>query len=62
MAYIGKRPVDTFPATNAIITNLIADNAVTAVKIAENAITSRELAANTIATGNITFDGSFLRS
>ena len=39
MAYIGKRPVDTFPATNAIITNLIADNAVTAVKIAENSIT-----------------------
>ena len=25
MAYIGKRPVDTFPATNAIITNLIAE-------------------------------------
>ena len=56
MAYIGKRPTDTFPATNAIITNLIADNAVTAVKIAENAITSRELAANTIATDNIADD------
>jgi len=53
MAYIGKRPVDTFPAINAITTTLIADNAVTSVKIAENNITSRELAGNTIATGNI---------
>ena len=53
MAYIGKRPADTFPATNAITTTTIADNAVTSVKIAENAVTSRELAANTIATSNI---------
>ena len=53
MAYIGKRPVDTFPAINAVTTTLIADNAVTAVKIAENSITSRELAANTISTSNI---------
>ena len=36
MAYIGKRPIDTFPATNAVITNLIADNAVTSVKIADS--------------------------
>ena len=53
MAYIGKRPTDTFPATNAITTVTIADNAVTSVKIAENNITTREIAANTIATGNI---------
>ena len=53
MAYIGKRPGDTFPSDNAITTTLVADNAITAVKIAENAITSREIAANSIATGNI---------
>ena len=53
MAYLGKRPGDTFPSDNAITNTLIADNAVTAVKIAENALTSRELAANTIATGNV---------
>ena len=53
MSYLGKRPQDTFPATNAITTTTIADNAVTSVKIAENNITTRELAANTIATGNI---------
>ena len=32
MAYIGKRPVDTFPAINAVTTTLIADNAITSVK------------------------------
>ena len=53
MAYIGKRPGDTFPSDNAITTTLVADNAITAVKIAENAITAREIAANTIVVGNI---------
>ena len=40
MAYIGKRPVDTFPAINAVTSTLIA----------ENNITAREIATNTIAT------------
>jgi len=65
MAYIGRRPTDSFPSDNAITNTLIADNAITAVKIAENAITSRELAANTIALANISdnaIDGTKIAS
>ena len=43
MAYIGKRPVDTFPAINAVTSTLIA----------ENNITAREIATNTIVTSLI---------
>ena len=56
MAYIGKRPQDTFPATNAITTTTIADNAVISVKIAENNITSREIATDSITTIKIADD------
>ena len=38
MAYIGKRPVDTFPAINAVTSTLIAENNITAREIATNTI------------------------
>ena len=63
MAYIGKRPQDTFPAGNAVTATTIAANAVTASEIAINAvdtsaitdgaITNAKLAANSIAVTNI---------
>ena len=48
MAYIGKRPVDTFPAINAITSNLIAENNITAREIATGAVSTSLLAANSI--------------
>ena len=48
MAYIGKRPVDTFPAINGITSALIAENNITAREIASGAIGSASLAANSI--------------
>ncbi len=63
MAYIGKRPQDTFPAGNAVTATTIAANAVTASEIAINAVdtsaiadgavTAAKLAANSIAVTNI---------
>ena len=63
MAYIGKRPQDTFPAGNAVTATTIAANAVTASEIAINAVdtsaiadgavTNAKLAANSIAATNI---------
>ena len=43
MAYLGKRPGDTFPTANAITNTLIADNAVTEAKMADDAIGQAEL-------------------
>ncbi len=43
MAYIGKRPVDTFPATNAITSGLIAENNITAREIAANSILTQHI-------------------
>mgnify|MGYP005989194997 CR=1 FL=1 len=48
MAYIGKKPVDTFPAINAITSNLIAENNITAREIATGAVSTSLLAANSI--------------
>jgi len=48
MAYIGKRPVDTFPAINAVTSALIAENNITAREIASGAISTSLLAANSI--------------
>ena len=48
MAYIGKRPIDTFPAINGITSALIAENNITAREIASGAVTSASLAANSI--------------
>ena len=63
MAYIGKRPQDTFPAGNAVTATTIAANAVTASElainavdtnaIADGAVTAAKLAANSIAVTNI---------
>ena len=48
MAYIGKKPVDTFPAINAITADLIAENNITAREIATGAVSTSLLAANSI--------------
>jgi len=48
MAYIGKRPVDTFPAINAVTSALIAENNITAREIASGVISTSLLAANSI--------------
>ena len=48
MAYIGKRPVDTFPATNAITSTLISENAVGSSEIATNAVTTLQIADNAV--------------
>ena len=40
MAYIGKRPVDTFPANNAVTSSIISENAVASSEIATNAVTT----------------------
>ena len=44
MAYIGKRPQDTFPAGNAVTATTIAANAVTASEIAINAVDTSAIA------------------
>ena len=66
MAYIGKRPQDTFPAGNAVTATSIAANAVGASElainavdtssIADGAVTNAKLAANSIAVTNIPDD------
>ena len=48
MAYIGKRPQDTFPATNAVTSTLIAENNITAREIATNTIVTSLIADNAI--------------
>ena len=48
MAYIGKRPVDTFPATNAVTSTLIAENNITAREIATNTIVTSLIADNAV--------------
>ena len=48
MAYIGKRPVDTFPAINAVTSTLIAENNITAREIATNAVATAALADNAV--------------
>lgn len=48
MAYIGKRPIDTFPAINGITSALIAENNITAREIASGAVSTASLAANSI--------------
>ena len=63
MAYLGKRPTDSFPINNAITSTLIAANAVGASEIAINAVdtssiadgavTNAKLAANVISVANI---------
>ena len=48
MAYIGKRPVDTFPANNAVTSSIISENAVSSSEIATNAVTTTQLADNAV--------------
>ena len=48
MAYIGKRPVDTFPAINAVTSTLIAENNITAREIATNTIVTSLIADNAV--------------
>ena len=48
MAYIGKRPQDTFPAGNAITATSIAANAVGTSEIANNAVTTLQIADNAV--------------
>jgi len=48
MAYIGKRPQDTFPATNAVTSTVIAENAVGSSEIATNAVTTLQIADNAV--------------
>ena len=43
MAYIGKRPVDTFPAINAVTSTLIAENNITARTIAATTLDGTEI-------------------
>jgi hypothetical protein len=48
MAYIGKRPQDTFPAGNAVTATTIAANAVGASELAINAVDTTAIADNAI--------------
>jgi hypothetical protein len=48
MAYIGKRPVDTFPANNAVTSSIISENAVASSEIATNAVTTTQIADNAV--------------
>ena len=48
MAYIGKRPQDTFAAINAGTSTLIAENNITAREIATNTIVTSLIADNAI--------------
>ena len=48
MAYIGKRPVDTFPANNAVTSSIISENAVGSSEIATNAVTTLQIADNAV--------------
>jgi hypothetical protein len=53
MAYIGKRPTDSFPSQNAITSLLIAENNITSREIASNSISANELADNSITSDKI---------
>ena len=53
MAYIGKRPVDTFPANNAVTSSIISENAVGSSEIATNAVTTLQIADNAITSAKI---------
>ena len=48
MAYIGKRPQDTFPAGNAVTSSIISENAVGSSEIATNAVTTLQIADNAV--------------
>ena len=48
MAYIGKRPQDTFPANNAVTSSIISENAVGSSEIATNAVTTLQIADNAV--------------
>ena len=48
MAYIGKRPQDTFPANNAVTSSIISENAVGSSEIATNAVTTTQIADNAV--------------
>jgi len=52
MAYIGKRPVDTFPANNAVTASIISANAVGSSEIANGAVGIAELATNAVTSAN----------
>jgi len=53
MAYIGKRPVDTFPANNAVTASIISANAVGSSEIANGAVGIAELAANAVTSAKL---------
>ena len=48
MAYIGKRPQDTFPSNNSVTATIISANAVGSSEIAGNAVGTGEIAANAV--------------
>ena len=48
MAYIGKRPQDTFPSNNAVTSSIISENAVGSSEIATNAVTTLQIADNAV--------------
>ena len=56
MAYIGKRPTDTFPATNAVTSTVIAANAVGTSEIALNSVTTLLIADDAVTTAKIADD------
>ena len=53
MAYIGKRPVDTFPANNAVTASIISANSVGSSEIATNAVGTGEIAQNAVTAAKI---------
>ncbi len=53
MAYIGKRPVDTFPANNAVTSSIISANAVGSSEIANGAVGIAELATNAVTSAKL---------
>ena len=53
MAYIGKRPVDTFPANNAVTASIISANAVGSSEIANGAVGIAELATNAVTSAKL---------
>ena len=56
MAYIGKRPQDTFPSNNAVTSSIIAENAVGTSEIALNSITTLLIADDAVTTAKIADD------
>jgi len=53
MAYIGKRPVDTFPANNAVTASIISANAVGSSEIASGGVDTAELATNAVTSAKL---------